>query len=70
MRGGHRYRHDHCLDIDIDVVKVSYVGPTYLKLRVLYWHRTLRAPISFEPETVKIMRRDLHRGRDITGEDS
>lgn len=36
MTGGHRYKHENCLDMNIYVVKRKYVGPTYSKYLVFY----------------------------------
>lgn len=36
---GARYRHLSCTDLELIIQKVQYVGPTYTKVKVLYWRR-------------------------------
>lgn len=31
-----RYRHSNCIDTDIIIEKIQYLGPNYIKLKV-YW---------------------------------
>lgn len=66
MRAGQLYRHPHCLDVDIEVVKIQYVGTDYVRARVRYWHRADRSVVSVLPETVTILRRDLRRWKNVT----
>lgn len=65
MRAGCLYRHPRCLDIDLEIVKIQYLGPDYIKARVRYWHRTGKYFISLTPETVKIQRVDLPKWREV-----
>ena len=66
MRAGRLYRHPRCLDVDIHVVKVAWAGPVYVRVRVLYWHRSLKTFLFLEPETVYVQRKDLPRWKDVT----
>lgn len=52
------YRHPRCLDVDFFIVKVQYESPTYIKVKIKYWHRTLKEFIFPDPETVKIQKKD------------
>lgn len=36
---GGRYRHDRCLDVDIEILKIQYLGPEYIKAKVAYLNR-------------------------------
>ena len=59
MTAHNRYRHPHCLDIDIYIVKIQYRGPRYIKARVLYWNRNYKGVVFPTPKTVKIKLVDI-----------
>jgi hypothetical protein len=42
FRNGCRYRHDNCLDIDIEVTKVQYATPDYVKARIRIIYRNAK----------------------------
>lgn len=65
MTGGHLYRHPRCLDIDLFVVRVQYRGLRYIKVRVRYWHRTAKAFLNWDAETVTIRCRDLYKWTEV-----
>lgn len=58
---GRRYRHRRCLDIDIDIVRVTYRGTKYIKAKVLYWNRWYKTHHSLQPELVWIKREDFYQ---------
>lgn len=53
------WRHPDCLDVDFYITKVSYRGPDYYKVRVLYWNRNYKFFHDHNPQTVKIKRVDF-----------
>ena len=59
FKKGDRWRHVNSLDIDIIVTNVSYVGPEYVKLKVLYLNRNYNSIIFPKAETVQIKREDF-----------
>lgn len=59
MRGGHTYRHINCLDIDVDCLKVTYVGVNYIKAKLRLFHR--RNLAVYETGMFKIQRKDLKK---------
>ncbi len=56
---GNLYRHPSCLDVDMYIVKVSYKGPTYIKLKVKWWNR--HGKFFHCDDTVQVKRKDVKR---------
>lgn len=50
------WRHPSCLDLDFQVVKVTYRGPDYYKLKVLYIYRGTSVTVLSETQEVKLSR--------------
>ncbi len=58
--GPGKWRHMSCLDVDMQVVKVTYRGPTYVKCKVLWLNRNYNdLLLSPRPETVTVQKKDL-----------
>ena len=65
MRALHRYKHKNCLDMHIDVLRVQYVAPTYIKVRVQYTDPKGR-PYPVDLQTIKIQTVDLPKWRFVS----
>lgn len=62
FRATYYYRHDCTLDIDLEVIKVRYVGPQYVRLKVNIVNREHTG--YFERNVnVKISRYEFNRWR-------
>lgn len=48
------YRHIHTIDIDIQIQNIQYLGPNYMKVKVLYWNRDHSAIFWTDSESVTI----------------
>ena len=57
MRVNNIYRHKRTLDIDVECLKVQYVGPKYIKVKLKIFNR--HNGIFYETGTYKIMKDDL-----------
>jgi hypothetical protein len=55
------WRHPNCLDMDLEVIRVTYPGPKYLKVKVNYLSRDGGYRFNNGSEIVKIQRKDLGR---------
>lgn len=53
------WRHKNCLDMDLVVLKIPYHGSEYYKLRVLYQNRHNGILYNYNPETIKIYKKDF-----------
>lgn len=57
------WRHRNCTEIDIEVIKVTYRNPEYIKLKVRYLNRRSflekNRLINNRPETVRIFKKDF-----------
>lgn len=62
MTSGHRYKHENCLDMNMYIIKRTYVGSTYAKYRVLYTDDS-GAPYAGGSEIVKVYNKDLKKWR-------
>lgn len=58
VRGGF-YRHNACRDIDIEIVKIQYLGPDYFKVKINIVKQNNRNFIIQSHLNVKIYRTDL-----------
>lgn len=56
---GRTYRHTSCLDVDMHIVAIRYLGPDYFKLKVVWVSQ--RDPNIFweQPGQVKLYRKHL-----------
>jgi|GEM_PF-4540399 len=55
------WKHKRFLDVFIQVLSVSYVGPEYTKLKVLWWNENKHGEpfvIFYEPQTIKITKEE------------
>lgn len=59
MRSRDVWRHKSCKDIDIWIKKVQYIGKEYIKVRVFYISQRNQMLFWENPETVKILIKDL-----------
>lgn len=53
------WRHDKCLDLDLLILKRTYSGPDYLKVRVRFMNRHNKTFFLAESKIVKIERKDF-----------
>lgn len=60
------YRHRNCIDVDIFVEKLDYVGKDYIKLHVTYVNQRNGSVYNLDPDKIKIYRKDLSNWREIS----
>lgn len=65
MRNQSKWRHLSCIDIDIYIQKISYVGKDYIKLKVNYINRHNDIVYNYQPELVKIYKKDLYLWKEV-----
>ena len=65
FRPGKYYRHDCTLDIDLEVMRVRYVGPKYIRLKVNIVDRAHTGRFQ-SGAVVKIKRVDFNRWKEVT----
>lgn len=53
------WRHDYTRDIDIEIIKVQYNGPDYIRARVNFINRSHTGYFELNSK-VKILRKDFH----------
>lgn len=67
FRAGERWRHRSTTEIDLCATKVQFVGPEYLKLKVLFLNRQAflecNRLIDPTPASVTLKRKDLGNWR-------
>ncbi len=65
FRAKETWRHRSTTEIDLFFVKIQYIGPTYIKAKVLYLNRQATDKknilISNKAEVVKIKRSDFYK---------
>ena len=58
------WRHRSTTEIDFEIVKVTFNGPDYIKVKVRYLNRQVYLSqnilIDPKPQLVKILRKDFH----------
>ena len=69
MKGGNSYMHEDCSDFYIEVLKVQYRGPDYIKIKYYsmnlgYTGKPWMLPVK-QPSTLKIMKKDLLKWKQI-----
>lgn len=52
-------RHKNCLDIDVEIVKITYSGSNYIKVKVRYLDRVNGFYYNTKPQVVKIYRKNF-----------
>jgi hypothetical protein len=62
---GGRYRHPCATTLDIKVLKVSYVGETYIKLKILYVNQLTGEIFQSNPDNVRIQKEELQYWRRV-----
>lgn len=65
MRVGGVYRHSNCLDIDIFVDAITYVGTNYIKLKVTYFDQRSRAIYNLDPDKITIYHKDQKKWKEV-----
>lgn len=55
---GALYRHRSCLDIDILIANICFVGPKYAVVKVFYILQRNEGILNPEPQTVRIQKKD------------
>lgn len=57
------YRHPGLLDVDMYVVRVLFRGPRYVRVKVKWFHRSLKTfiPTVNSIDHVKVRHKDLHK---------
>ena len=65
IRKGCTYRHVACIDVDMHVLAIKYLGPDYFKLKVCWVYQRNPWMIIDQPGTVKLMRKDLCNWRGV-----
>ncbi len=53
------YQHRNCLDTDIEVIKVSYKGPNYTKLKVNFIDR--KHTSYFQSNTLIVIKKEQYK---------
>lgn len=53
------YSHRNCLDVVFDIKKIIYRHFDYFKVKVVYINRKNGIIYNYQPETVKIYKKDL-----------
>lgn len=65
FKAGETWRHISCTEIDLFFVSIQYVGPAYIKAKVLYFNRQATEEknqlISITSQSVKIKKSDLSK---------
>lgn len=56
---GRQYRHMSCLDVDMVILSVGYVGITYTKAKVCFVHQ--REGWLYEGGTVTVKHEDMYK---------
>lgn len=56
FRSGDIWGHISCKDVNFEIVKVTYVSSTYVKVKIRYISKFYNIVYNATPETVKIYR--------------
>lgn len=60
MRQGFKYRHKNCLDMDMLVVNVNFIGKVYITVEVMYLSQHNPSLLYYpESETIRLYNRNL-----------
>ena len=57
MRKGKTYRHRNCIDMDMWIIKIQYLGPRYMKLKICWVNRF--NPNILHPDHVTVQLKDM-----------
>lgn len=63
FRSNRRYRHKSCLDIDIRVTKITWIGPDYWRMQAYYINRWGNYIIC--PDNLKIRKDHFHLWKEV-----
>lgn len=65
IRKGGTYRHISCLDVDMHVLAIKYIGERYFKLKVVWVNRHSPHILIEQPGQVKLMFSDLPKWKEV-----
>jgi hypothetical protein len=61
---GKTYRHMNCLDVDMYVSKVVFVGLYYYKIKVIWLDRN-NPDLNYGMDRVRLMRKDVNKWSEV-----